>query len=53
MIKNLEESNLYKRRRTGYNLKKCSLVAGKGGDGMQILTGKPIMQQIVAGRLCF
>ncbi len=53
MIKNLGESNLYKYSITRYNQKKCSLVAGKGGDGMQVVTGKPIMQQIVAGRLCF
>ena len=28
-------------------------IFGKGGGSVQILTGKAIMEQIVAGRLCF
>lgn len=49
----LEISDLYKGNSWRYNLSNKKQYPGRGGGVVQVLTGKAIMEQIVAGRLCF
>ena len=50
----MEKSDLYKAERRSYNFKNnIGISYSEGGGSMQVLSGKPIMDQIVAGRLCF
>ena len=52
-MSNLEKTDLYKKSTGSYNFLKSPENSGEGGGVMQVLQGKAIMEQIVAGRLCF